>query len=455
MQYKEVFRQPDLVRLWLSQVTSAIGDQLYTIAVIWIAVERGNGDAGFVAAAGTFIGLLLNPIAGVLADRWDRRLTMITVDLLRAAIVLGLVATGQVITLTLVHLAIASMLLSGLGCLFDPSMSGILPELANSKLETLRAMNALMQLNRQLARTIGPGAAGWLATVLPLHHFFSLDAVTFIISAAAIFSISRQRSRSLPSDLTSGAGVNDKLTGAVVETPIDAIVDGAFTEAGGKNGLTSGVYPVRNKSLSEESNKSGVRGILLEMRHGCSLVLEHPKLRWIFAFFVLANIAYGPAVIVGFPLWAKQSTHADLGTYGTLIAFYGAGGCLNIIVAMFKTRRLMFWHCFGWFVFGIGLFVIGRAHDLPLACLGAVITPTGGALMGLMASLIIQTDIPREHLGKVSSLAAFAVCAGDLLGLLFAPFLYSLVCARDGISMCAVIPVAVGIVGMLKFRQGK
>jgi MFS family permease len=447
MQYRDVFRQPHLVWLWLSQITSAIGDQLYTVAVIWIAVERGNGAAGYVAAAGTFVGLFLNPVAGVLADRWDKRSTMVAVDLLRAVIVLGLAIVGQFTTLTLVHLAIATILVSGLGCLFDPCMGASLPEFAGNKLETLKGMNALMQLNRQFARTIGPGAAGWLATMLPIHQFFALDSVSFVLSAAVIFSLVKN---------VSGEKINSETAEALTDMHIaDAVSSVSLVEAGINSGTTSGVYPVVNQSSAKQRSIPEVRNVFAEMSNGISLVLSHIHLKWLFGFAALANIAYGPAVIVGFPLWAKQLPHSGLATYGILVAFYGAGGFLNIVVSMFKTHQFMFWYCFGWLVFGSGLFIIGRSSDLPLACLGATIAPIGGAFIGLMTSLVIQTDIPREHLGKIFSLAAFAVCLGDFLGLLLAPILYSMVDARDGISISAVLPAMLGILGMIKFRQRK
>jgi DHA3 family macrolide efflux protein-like MFS transporter len=90
MNFLRMLRQRHLAILWVSQVLSAIGDNLYAIAVIWIAVKVAGGGAGIVAAAETVAALAFGPFGGVYADRWDRQRTMAAVDLLRATAVLVL-----------------------------------------------------------------------------------------------------------------------------------------------------------------------------------------------------------------------------------------------------------------------------------------------------------------------------------------------------------------------------
>src|SRR5215472_9923788 len=87
MNFIRMLRQRHLAILWVSQVLSSIGDHLYVIAVVWTAVRVAGGGAGLVAAAGTVSTLLFGMLGGVYADRWDRRRTMATVDLIRAATV--------------------------------------------------------------------------------------------------------------------------------------------------------------------------------------------------------------------------------------------------------------------------------------------------------------------------------------------------------------------------------
>jgi DHA3 family macrolide efflux protein-like MFS transporter len=85
-----VFRQRHLALLWFSQLLSAVGDQLYEIAVVWLAVQLVANEAGFVLSAGALSRLVLGLLGGVYADRWNRRKTMLTVDLMRCGVVLTL-----------------------------------------------------------------------------------------------------------------------------------------------------------------------------------------------------------------------------------------------------------------------------------------------------------------------------------------------------------------------------
>src|SRR4051795_11326067 len=121
MNFLRMLRQRHLAVLWVSQVLSAIGDHLYAIAVMWIAVKVAGGSAGLVAAAGTGATLAFGLLGGVYADRWDRQKTMAAVDLLRAAAVLVLPVLAWRDTLRLWHLGAVAVVVGGLGALFDPA----------------------------------------------------------------------------------------------------------------------------------------------------------------------------------------------------------------------------------------------------------------------------------------------------------------------------------------------
>src|SRR5918998_5496396 len=72
--------------LWLGQLTSQVGDWIAFVALtglVWELTEAGRWVAALRATHAAPI-LLLGPLAGVFADRWDRRGTMLAVDLVRA-----------------------------------------------------------------------------------------------------------------------------------------------------------------------------------------------------------------------------------------------------------------------------------------------------------------------------------------------------------------------------------
>lgn len=87
MGFVRALRLPQIALLWSGQVLSAMGDYLYTIAVLWITVRTLGSAAGFVAGAQALATFVFGLPGGVYADRWNRRCVMITADLLRAAAV--------------------------------------------------------------------------------------------------------------------------------------------------------------------------------------------------------------------------------------------------------------------------------------------------------------------------------------------------------------------------------
>ena len=191
MAFLRALRQRHLAILWLSQVLSAIGDNFYAIAIVWMAVNVAGSGAGLVVAAQSVAGLVFGLLGGVYADRWNRRTTMIVVDLIRAVAVGVLPILSMLGRLQLWHMAAAGIVIGGLGALFDPALQASLPALAGD-VQVLQAANGLMDMTRRLARAIAPSLVGLVAALLPVSQFFTLDAISFVISAVAIGSLSRR-----------------------------------------------------------------------------------------------------------------------------------------------------------------------------------------------------------------------------------------------------------------------
>src|SRR5215210_792638 len=80
----------DFRQLWLGQVVSQLGDWFDTIALFTLVLRlTGSGKAvGLVLVARFLPSVVLGPLSGVVADRFNRRHVMIVSDVARAAVVL-------------------------------------------------------------------------------------------------------------------------------------------------------------------------------------------------------------------------------------------------------------------------------------------------------------------------------------------------------------------------------
>ncbi|MEO5951208.1 MAG: MFS transporter, partial [Chloroflexia bacterium] len=132
--------------------------------------------------------LLFGVLAGVFVDRWDRRITMLVSDLLRPALTLAMIPAFLSRNLWLMYaLAFA---LSAVGTFFNPAKGALIPKMVPA--DQLMAANSLSQTSQTLAFVAGPALAGATFYLLGAGNewmAFVLDAVSFVISAFAIWLI--------------------------------------------------------------------------------------------------------------------------------------------------------------------------------------------------------------------------------------------------------------------------
>ncbi|WP_420456422.1 MFS transporter [Rubrivirga sp.] len=174
-------------RLWAGTVVSLFGDWFNTLALYRVVLDLTGSET---ALGGVFLTKLLplalaSPIAGVLADRLDRRHLMIGADLLRAVIVLGFLFVRDAGDLWLLYaLATAQIMVSAA---FTPAKNALLP-LITRKGELLTA-NALLSATWSTMLAVGAAAGGPAVDAFGTDVVFVLDAATYLVSAVFIARI--------------------------------------------------------------------------------------------------------------------------------------------------------------------------------------------------------------------------------------------------------------------------
>lgn len=183
----DTLRHRDFALLWIAGLISVAGDfaLLTALPLHAYALTGSAAAAGGVFAASMLPRILLGSVAGVFVDRWDRKRAMIAADLLRAALLLPLLAVGSSDLLWLLFLVRAGT--GALGLIFDPAESALLPRLVSE--DRLVTANALNTLNNNLGRLVGPAAGGVLYATGGLGTVVIVDAASFAISAGLIAAI--------------------------------------------------------------------------------------------------------------------------------------------------------------------------------------------------------------------------------------------------------------------------
>jgi NRE family putative nickel resistance protein-like MFS transporter len=170
---------PDFRRVWTAEVISDAGSFVTFIALaVYVHDLTGKTFAvGFALALRTIPWIVIGPLGGVIADRMDRRLVMITCDLIRAALVGALPFTHAAWEAYV--LSFASGVFSPL---FRPARQALLPTIAPGE-HYVRAL-ALSEVSHQTLHTLGPALGGAAVLAVGARNAFFLDSASFLISAS-------------------------------------------------------------------------------------------------------------------------------------------------------------------------------------------------------------------------------------------------------------------------------
>ncbi|HEX6719151.1 MAG TPA: MFS transporter [Pyrinomonadaceae bacterium] len=179
-----VLCQRNFLLLWFGQLVSAIGDLVLFIALPFYVYEQTGSTlaTGAMLVVSTLPRLLFGSLAGVLVDRWDRKLTMIAADLLRASVLLLLLLVPLYGWLWLIYPV--SFLLSSISQFFRPAKNAIVPQLVDKK--DLVEANSLNALGNNLAILVGPSLGGALLGYMGLITVILIDVTSFLISGLLI-----------------------------------------------------------------------------------------------------------------------------------------------------------------------------------------------------------------------------------------------------------------------------
>jgi MFS family permease len=196
----------DYWKLWTASVTSNFGDGVASVAYPWLAsaITRDGFQLSLVVLATRLPWLVFSLPAGVITDRADRRVLMVTMDAVRCVLTAGVAivvllsgpalespgdpaAAGPGDASLLLMLVAAAFLLGMAEVLRDNAAQTILPALVPK--ESLERANGNMWGAETVMNSFaGPPAAGILIGISLSLPFF-VDAGSFAVAAALVFLI--------------------------------------------------------------------------------------------------------------------------------------------------------------------------------------------------------------------------------------------------------------------------
>ncbi|MBP2217090.1 MFS transporter [Arthrobacter sp. CAN_C5] len=181
-----LFAIRDYRHLFSAQVIALFGTGLATVALALLAYDLAGPNAGAVLGTALTIKMVLYvviaPLAAAYVDRIPRRAFLVTLDVVRAGVVLGLPFVTEIWQ---IYVLIA--LLQAASAAFTPTFQAVIPDIVTDKNAYTRALSA-SQVAYTMESLLSPVLAAVALSFMSFNWLFAGTSVGFIVSAVLVLS---------------------------------------------------------------------------------------------------------------------------------------------------------------------------------------------------------------------------------------------------------------------------
>ena len=364
----QALRIRDFRWLWTGGSISSLGSWLLVLAVPahLYAVTGSLAKTGLSLAAGYLPQLLLGPVAGALADRWDRRRLMITASLAQAAAVATMLLALAPGRYWIFYAALAAE--SSGAMLFAPALQARTPAIVGTG-TMLTSANSLNALRDGVVRLVGGPLGGILLAAIGIRALIGADVLSYLAGA--------------------GAGL-----------------------------MTSRVARDRPGRTDR-----AVREVGRELRAGLGILVGSPAARALLpvAVISLAANASLSAVLIPFGIQRLGGSRPT----GFLLAALGAGFLLGAPALRFLLDR---WAARTFLAAtlttsAVSYWLLWQSASLATALPAAVAVGLAGSMSLVITQVTVQRVIPNAALGRVTAVFLTGEAAATLAGAVTGPLL--------------------------------
>lgn len=386
-----VFKNKNILFLWLGHFISHTGDAIYMMALPWLILDfTGSKSSTALVTASVYLpSLIFGLFAGSLVDRYSRKRIMLISDILRAIIVLLIPIVIITENQSTFIIGIIAFLLSTAGTPFYPARDSLIPNLVSIK--KLSMVNSFISTSGQLSHLMGPVFAGIFVGIVGLTHLFTLNSVTFLLSFIFIWSIS----------------IKETITDKSKNTYIDDI----------KTGL---------KFIKNE------KGILI-------LII----MTSINNLFIM-----GPAII-GMPVFVREILNAEFTTLAKIESAMALGMLLGslIIIKFLKNISFVKILFFGIIFDGITYSILYGVNSELITIITLFIHGIGIPLIVVSRTNLIQKYIPNELRGRIFSMVNMSVLGTTAISSMLTGFALEYISAQLLFLIIGIGAVGTSLIG--------
>ncbi|MHA1473775.1 MAG: MFS transporter [Promethearchaeota archaeon] len=369
---------------WSGQLFSILGSNIVSFVIIWTITELApnNNTVLSIAAFLAFIPFVVFvPIAGVIADKWNKKYLILISDSLQALLTLIYIIILALGNLQIWHIYVIGFLRGTCAAFHEPVSFSVLSIMTPK--DKLSRMNGLNTLFSSLVRIIAPVIAGFLMIYLDTVWVLSIDIITFLIALVPIIYIA------FPNVLESSKE----------SSPEDEL---------------------KEKSDSKSDEKDSFLGHLKE---GFTTIRNIPGLMMIMLMATLSNFFFQPldALLPNFIRVTHSGGQQELSYF---LGFLNVGVFLGAIIMTVKKhwRHMKITIIVGLFSTSAGLLALGLVppgNFIALYIVAGLFLIMNPIVNGLFQTMIVFM-IPPEKMGRVISVLITMSSIASPLGLIIA-----------------------------------
>ena len=402
----------NFMRVLTGQGISSMANGILRFAMSLFILDQTGSAAIFanILALSLIPTIILSPIGGIIADRFNRKKIMVVLDLITAIIVI-LLSIFLPIGNKIIVLGITMILLSVLNSFETPTVQASIPILVENSSNTLEQANAAISQINALANLFGPILGGML------YGFWGITPIIYI----CIFSF---------------------ILAAIIECFIympdmDEMVSNDFFKTMKNDFCSSLVFLKKNKLILK------------------TLII-----------ISLFNMSISSMLVIGLPYIVKITLGMSSQLYGLTEGAMGAGTILGgVILGLFskkprkiRTEYFLLLTCISIIPIGVSILNLSYPFISYLVITGCVVVcMTLSTIFSLLILVFIQRNTPNNLLGKISSFVVVISMCSQPIGQAFYGYLFDV--SGSNLYIIIFITILLGVVlGVLSknvFRDEK
>ncbi len=434
--YRELLGNRPLTKLLVGEFISGIGDWLYIVA-IFVVIYRETNDPAAVGAFGAvrlIPYIVLSVVAGLAADRFDRRLVLLTSDIVRGSmmVIMAVIVAMHGPILLLVAFA---MVAAGGSTFFYPAIGAYIPSLAADERQLGPANSAWASLGN-VSFIVGPAIGGLLIAGGDVVLAFVLNAATFIVIAFILWSlppsIAKKEPKAEAAADVATAAANAADAASVAGTVEPGAAATAAEMAGSVERADAGrvVAPTTPAPAAPEAR--------LQWRPLSGLALIQVLVGFLDGGIQALTIILAVTVL-----------HAGEEANGYLNAAIGVGGLAGAIVSgVFVLRRRLGGPLLaGAALIGAGVAALGGIPVLAVALIAIGISSAGSILLDVVLTTIFQRLVPDELRGRALGLLMTLNTVSGAAGAFVLPVVVSTLGAEVGLGGAGIAVFVASVIG--------